>query len=63
VDLSLAGDVLTVRVTDDGVGVGHTSRSSGTANLAARAHKWGGSFEVAAGPMGGTVATWAVRVP
>jgi signal transduction histidine kinase len=63
VDLSLAGDVLTVRVTDDGIGVGETTRSSGTSNLAARAQKWGGSFEVAPGPMGGTVATWNVRVP
>jgi signal transduction histidine kinase len=62
-DLTLADEVLTVRVTDDGVGVGDTTRSSGTANLAARARKWGGSFAVAPGPMGGTVATWTARIP
>jgi signal transduction histidine kinase len=63
VDLSLAGEVLTVMVTDDGVGVRDTHRSSGTANLSTRAQKWGGTFALAAGPTGGTTATWTVRVP
>ena len=63
VDLSLAGEVLTVMVTDDGVGVGATSRSSGTANLRARAQKWDGTFALAPGLTVGTTATWTVRVP
>jgi signal transduction histidine kinase len=63
VDLSLAGEVLTVMVTDDGIGVGDTSRSSGTANLRARAQKWGGTFALAPGSVGGTTATWTVRIP
>jgi signal transduction histidine kinase len=63
VDLSLAGEVLTVMVTDDGVGVRDNGRSSGTANLGARAQKWGGTFALAPGPTGGTTATWTVRVP
>jgi signal transduction histidine kinase len=62
VDLSLAGEVLTVMVTDDGVGLRATTRSSGTANLRARAQKWGGTFALAPGPTGGTTATWTVRL-
>jgi signal transduction histidine kinase len=61
VDVSLAEDVLTVTVTDNGVGLRDTSRSSGTANLRARAAKWDGSFELAPGTSGGTMATWKVR--
>jgi signal transduction histidine kinase len=63
VDLSLAGEVLTVMVTDNGVGVRDTTRSSGTANLGARAQKWSGTFALAPGPADGTTATWTVRVP
>ena len=63
VDLSLAGEVLTVMVTDDGVGVRDTSRSSGTANLRARAQKWSGTFALAPGSTSGTTATWTVRIP
>jgi signal transduction histidine kinase len=63
VDLSLAGEVLTVMVTDDGIGVGDPTRSSGTANLRARAQKWGGTFALAPGSVGGTTATWTVRLP
>jgi signal transduction histidine kinase len=63
VDLSLAGDLLTVVVTDDGAGIRNTDRSSGTANLGARAQKWGGTFALAPGPTGGTTATWTVRLP
>jgi len=49
-------------VTDDGVGPGEaTATGHGRANMAARAADLGGSFELAAGPAGGTVLTW--RVP
>jgi signal transduction histidine kinase len=63
VDLALAGSALTVTVADDGVGVGDISRSSGTANLQARAQRWGGTFALAPGPLGGSTATWTARVP
>ena len=63
VDVSLAGEVLTVMVTDDGIGVRDTSRRSGTANLGARAQKWSGTFALAPGSVGGTTATWTVRIP
>lgn len=63
VDLSRAGEVLTVMVTDDGVGVRDANRSSGTANLSARAQKWSGTFALAPGSSGGTTATWTVRIP
>jgi signal transduction histidine kinase len=49
-------------VTDDGVGPGEaTATGHGRANMAARAADLGGSFDLAAGPAGGTVLTW--RVP
>jgi signal transduction histidine kinase len=62
VDVSHVGNDLTITVTDDGVGLGDTTRSSGTANLRARAEKWHGSFELAPGASGGTTAKWAVRI-
>jgi signal transduction histidine kinase len=62
VDVSLAGDLLTVTVTDNGVGLGDPARSSGTANLKARAEKWNGSFDLAPGTSGGTTAIWKVRI-
>lgn len=62
VDVSLTGDDLTITVTDDGVGLGATTRRSGTANLRARAEKWHGSFELSPGASGGTTAKWKVRI-
>ncbi|HZC70345.1 MAG TPA: GAF domain-containing protein [Jatrophihabitans sp.] len=62
VDVSLAHDVLTVTVSDNGVGLRDSTRSSGTANLRARAEKWGGSFELMPGTSGGTTAIWKVHI-
>jgi signal transduction histidine kinase len=62
IDISLAEGVLTVTVTDDGIGVRNASRTSGTANLRARAEKWHGSFELTPGTSGGTTATWKVQI-
>lgn len=63
VDVALDGDVLTVTVRDDGVGRGASERSSGLANLAVRAERWGGSFRLEPGAAGrGTTAVWRVRV-
>ena len=59
----LAGDGITLRVTDDGVGapVGDAPRGHGLKNMAARAESHGGTLSLAAIPGGGTVLEW--RVP
>jgi signal transduction histidine kinase len=62
VDVALTADELTVTVSDNGVGATGATRSSGTANLRARAEKRGGSFEMSPAPSGGTVVKWKVRV-
>jgi signal transduction histidine kinase len=62
VDVAVADDVLTVTVSDNGVGVAPGGRSSGTGNLRARAAKRGGTFDMAPAPSGGTVVRWRVRV-
>jgi signal transduction histidine kinase len=57
-----AGGYLTVRVTDDGVGIPEGGRRSGLRNLRIRAEKLGGEFTLTSGPDGsGTALTW--RVP
>lgn len=58
----LGGDVLTVRIADDGVGVGTTDRRSGLANLTERAARLGGRFQISAAQSGGTVLEWTVPV-
>ena len=52
-----------LRVEDDGVGPPPAGPSSGRglANLAARARRFGGTFALASGPRGGTLAEW--RIP
>jgi signal transduction histidine kinase len=63
VDVALAAQVLTLTVTDNGVGVvPGSARRGGTANLKVRAENRGGSFDLAPGPSGGTVVTWKVRI-
>ncbi|PSL08232.1 GAF domain-containing protein [Haloactinopolyspora alba] len=47
-----------VVVADDGAGIGGAERSSGLANLAERAHRRSGTFEVRPGDGGGTVVEW-----
>jgi signal transduction histidine kinase len=59
VTVTEAGE-LVARVTDNGVGIADGGRRSGLANLAQRAERWGGSFEVRAGEPGGTLAVWRV---
>jgi signal transduction histidine kinase len=57
-----AGEVL-LTVVDDGVGPGEaTATGNGRANMAARAADLGGTFDLSAGPTGGTVLTWRVPV-
>jgi signal transduction histidine kinase len=63
VDVARLGDVITVTVTDNGVGMGEPTRRSGTSNLQTRAERWGGAFELAPAASGGTTATWTAHVP
>ena len=54
-------DGLTITVTDNGVGMGDTTRSSGLANLRARAEARGGSMTVGSrGTSGGRGSVWQV---
>lgn len=63
VDLIMADNRLTVRVTDNGCGMpAEPSRSSGVTNLRNRAHEHGGSLEIRAREGGGTVLEWTVLV-
>lgn len=55
---------VTVTVDDDGVGIPpRTTRTGGTANLAARAAHHHGSYTLEPGPEGGTRAQWRVPIP
>lgn len=62
VRLSASGGSITLRVTDDGVGMSvDAPRGHGLDNMQARAESLGGVFEVTGRPGGGTEVTW--RVP
>ncbi|WP_298227862.1 GAF domain-containing protein [Gryllotalpicola sp.] len=59
VDVAVSDLAVTVTVDDDGIGLDPAStRSSGTANLAARAEGHGGTFALERSPAGGTRARW-----
>jgi signal transduction histidine kinase len=62
VDVSVVVGELTITVLDDGVGVGDVGRSSGLANLRARAERYGGSFDVSERSSGGTQLLWRAPV-
>jgi signal transduction histidine kinase len=53
---------LTLEVTDDGVGIGEVTRSSGLANLRRRAAQRGGTFAVAPREPSGTLLRWSVPI-
>jgi len=58
VEVAVETDVLRIRVDDDGVGFTPGGRTSGTANLAERAARRGGSYSIDARPDGGTRVAW-----
>ncbi len=62
VEVAVDGDEVLVTVHDNGKGPGAATRSSGTANLARRAQRRGGSFELAPREGGGTTMTWRVPI-
>jgi signal transduction histidine kinase len=57
------GSQLALRVRDDGMGIGDTSRRSGLANLAQRASELSGTLTVRAAAEGGTELLWTVPIP
>ncbi|RJO74128.1 GAF domain-containing sensor histidine kinase [Nocardia panacis] len=57
-------DEVTIEVADDGIGLpAHLPRTSGLANLRARAESAGGSCTVAPVPTGGTLLRWSAPLP
>ncbi|MGX5682149.1 GAF domain-containing protein [Schumannella luteola] len=63
VTITAAGGEVVVEIVDNGTGMpDEPTRSSGLANLAARAERRGGSFAVAPAETGGTVLQWTVPV-
>jgi len=62
VSLAVGTGVLTVGVTDDGVGIPDGGRRSGLRNLAERARRLGGSLALSPGPDGGTRLLWQVPI-
>lgn len=64
VRVRVEGDQLVIEVIDDGKGAEDRTRSSGLANLRARAEGWGGSMLVSPGRNGkGTAIDWRVPIP
>lgn len=58
-----AGADLVITVSDNGRGLGQTERSSGLANLRARAQQHGGILRVEQPESGGTCVEWRVPLP
>ena len=62
VSVSVVDGTLEISVTDNGRGLGETKPRGGLHNMRERAHRHGGSFEVAAAPKGGTMLKWRIPV-
>ncbi len=63
VEVSADRGWLSVRISDDGVGMRQPARSSGLENLRQRAEGRGGSLTIEARPSGGTLLTWTIPIP
>ena len=59
-DLTATPDRITLQVSDDGVGLGPTTRRSGLANLRRRAERHGGTLTLTTRQPRGTRLTWAI---
>jgi PAS domain S-box-containing protein len=63
VQVEVDATALRVTVSDDGIGIGPNSRTSGLGNLAERARLLGGTFEITNASTGGTRLQWVVPMP
>ena len=63
VEVSADRGWLSVRISDDGVGMKQPVRTSGLGNLKQRAEGRGGSLTIEARPSGGTLLTWTIPIP
>jgi signal transduction histidine kinase len=62
VSVAVRDGAIDVRVTDDGIGIMASERSSGLANMTVRAERWQGTMEAARQPDGGTLVHWSARL-
>ena len=62
VSLVLQDGLVTLDITDNGIGLGTPARSSGLASMRRRAKRNGGTFEHTAPASGGTCLTWTARL-
>jgi signal transduction histidine kinase len=63
VEMSADRGWLSIRISDDGVGMRQPVRSSGLGNLRQRAEVRGGSLTIETRPGGGTILTWTIPIP
>ena len=63
VEMSADRGWLSIRISDDGVGMRQPVRSSGLGNLRQRAEVRGGSLTLETRPGGGTILTWTIPIP
>ncbi len=63
VELAANGTELVLQVTDNGVGLGASTRTSGLANIRRRAESLGGTARALSRPAGGTLLEWRVPLP
>jgi signal transduction histidine kinase len=61
ITLDLTDGQITLQVSDNGRGLGESTRSSGLANLTERAERNGGTLQLAKRPGGGTRLTWTAQ--
>src|ERR1700722_3445303 len=61
VALSVQDGLITLEITDNGRGLGTSTRSSGLASMRRRAENNGGNLQITAPPGGGTRLTWTAR--
>lgn len=60
VQVSVGADAVALVVTDDGKGIGESTRRSGLANMRSRAEQLGGALTLSTPPGGGTTLVWEV---
>jgi signal transduction histidine kinase len=58
VSISVHDGQIVAEITDDGVGITPTGRSSGLSNMTARAERWQGTMDATARAEGGTLVRW-----